>query len=37
MKARCFAIDSIFHARNCGIEFFLMGKDLVKGSRVGHG
>ncbi|CAE7461126.1 unnamed protein product [Symbiodinium sp. CCMP2456] len=31
---RCFVTDAIFRTRSCGIDFFLMGKDLVKGSRV---
>ncbi|CAE7326845.1 unnamed protein product [Symbiodinium sp. CCMP2592] len=34
VKPHCFGTDAIFRTRSCGIDFFLMGKDLVKGSRV---
>ena len=34
VKPNCFVLDTIFRTRSCGIDFFLMGKDLTKGSRV---
>ena len=34
VKPHCFVVDAIFRTRSCGRDFFLMGKDLVKGSRV---
>ncbi|CAE7304185.1 unnamed protein product [Symbiodinium necroappetens] len=34
VKPHCFVTDAIFRTRSCDIDFFLMGKDLVKGSRV---
>ena len=34
VKPHCFMIDAIFKTRKYGTDFFLMGKDLVKGSEV---
>ncbi|CAE7206797.1 unnamed protein product [Symbiodinium natans] len=34
VKPHCFMPDAIFKTRNCGIDFFLMGRDLMQGSRV---
>ena len=30
----CFVPESVFKTRGCGIDFFLMGRDLKKGSQV---
>ena len=34
VKPHCFMLDAIFKTRKYGTDFFLMGKDLVKGSEV---
>ena len=34
VKPHCFMMDAIFKTRKYGTDFFLMGKDLVKGSEV---
>eukprot|EP00439_Symbiodinium_sp_Y106_P021410 s4129_g2.t1 len=33
-KPHCFMTDAIFKTRGCGVDFFLMGRDLQKGSQV---
>ena len=34
VKLHCFTLDAIFKTRSCGTYFFLMGRDLWKGSQV---
>ncbi|CAE7421190.1 Ppfia2, partial [Symbiodinium sp. CCMP2456] len=34
MKPQCFMVDAIFKTRSFGADFFLMGRDLKKGSQV---
>ena len=34
VKPHCFMLDAIFKTRSYGIDFFVMGKDLKKGSQV---
>ncbi|CAE7247388.1 unnamed protein product [Symbiodinium sp. CCMP2456] len=34
MKPHCFMVDAIFKTRSYGADFFLMGRDLKKGSQV---
>ena len=34
VKPDCFMVDALFRTRSCGIDFFMMGKDLMKGSQV---
>ena len=34
VQPHCFMLDAIFKTRSYGVDFFLMGRDLKKGSRV---
>ena len=34
VQPHCFMLDSIFKTRSCDLDFFLMGRDLKKGSQV---